>query len=213
MKELINKYDELQNKFGSKDLNSVYGYGKINNPRIMLVFMNPTKRNIATSKSWTGLKAQWLGTKQIWSFLTKCELFSSDINNEIQIKKPIEWTPNFCEYVYKEVKNQDIWITNLAKCTQVDARPLPNNIFKEYKELLKKEILTVNPNKVFFFGNQVSSIMLDQPISVSTVRQKQFKLNIQGKEFDSYSIYYPVGNGRFNQKFAVQDIKEILKKN
>ena len=211
MKNLIKQYDELQKTYGSKDLNSVYGYGENSNPRVALVFMNPTKRNIATDKSWKGLRAQWLGTKQIWEFLAKCKLFSSNINEEIKSKKPKDWTPEFCEYVYAEVKKQGLWITNLAKCTQNDARPLPDNIFIQYKDLLKEELKLINPQKIFFFGNQVSSIMLEQPVTVSTIRQKKFTLEINGKEFESYALFYPVGNGRFNQHKAVEDIKEILK--
>lgn len=211
MKNLIKQYDKLQNTYGSKDLNSVYGCGEDNNPRVALVFMNPTKRNIATDKSWKGLRAQWLGTKQIWEFLAKCELFSFRINEEIKSKKPKDWTPEFCECVYNEVKKQGLWITNLAKCTQDDARPLPDSVFLKYKDLLKDELNLVNPQKIFFFGNQVSSIMLDQVISVSTTRQKKFLLEINGKEFESYALFYPVGNGRFNQHKAIEDIKEILK--
>ena len=69
MKKLNLQYDKLQNEFGSQELNSVYGYGCSDRPKVALVFMNPTKRNIATDKSWKGLKAQFLGTKQIWDFL------------------------------------------------------------------------------------------------------------------------------------------------
>lgn len=209
--EKINKeYDKLQNIYGSKRLNSVYGYGEIVNPKIALVFMNPTKRNIATDKSWNGVKAQWLGTKQIWDFLTKCNLFSSTINEEIKSKKPKDWTPEFCEYVYNEVKKQGLWITNLAKCTQEDARALPDDVFIKYMDLLKKELALVNPDIIFLFGNQVSSIILNQNISVSTTRKKKFELKINDKQFTTYTIFYPVGNGRFNQDKAIQDIKEIL---
>jgi hypothetical protein len=210
MKNLIKQYDELQKTYGSKDLNSVYGCGENSNPRVALVFMNPTKRNIATDKSWKGLRAQWLGTKQIWEFLAKCEMFSPNINEEIKSKNPKDWTPEFCEYVYNEVKKQGLWITNLAKCTQNDARPLPDNIFIQYKDLLKEELKLINPQKIFFFGNQVSSIMLEQPIAVSTTRQKKFSLYIDGKEFESYALFYPVGNGRFNQHKAIEDIKNII---
>ena len=213
MENLIKKYDELQNTYGSKELNSVYGYGKNNKPRAALVFMNPTKRNIATNKSWKGLRAQWLGTKQIWEFLVKCELFSNAIYQEIKTKKPADWTPEFCEKVYDEVKKQGLWITNLAKCTQDDARPLPDSIFLQYKDYLKEELDLIKPQKVFLFGNQVSTIMLDQAISVSQVRQIKYNLKIKNKEFDSYALFYPVGNGRFNQHKAVEDIKVILKQN
>ena len=53
MKNIINQYNKLQDIYGSKNLNSVYGFGKEHNPKVALVFMNPTKRNIATDKSWT----------------------------------------------------------------------------------------------------------------------------------------------------------------
>ena len=211
MKNIIEEYDRLQSQYGSKDLNSVYGYGCTKKTKVALVFMNPTKRNIATDKSWTGLKAQWLGTKQIWDFLTKCGLFDVKINDEIKNKRPKEWNPEFCEYVYDEVKRQGLWITNLAKCTQDDARPLPDSIFLHYKDLLKKELKLVGPDKIFFFGNQVSSIMLDENIKVSEVRQKKFLLDIDGIKYESYAIYYPVGNGRFNQDKAIADIREILR--
>lgn len=210
MERLNKKYDELQDKYGSCKLNSVYGYGQRNNPKVALVFMNPTARNIATSKTWCGLRAQWLGTKQIWDFLTKCKLLSNHINEEIKSKKPNEWSPEFCEYVYDDVKKNNVWITNLAKCSQEDARPLANEVFLEYKDLLKEELKIVNPDKVFFFGNQVSSIMLEQNISVSQSRLKKFVLSIEDKNLDCYAIYYPVGNGRFNQDKAVEDIIKIL---
>ncbi len=59
------------------------------------------------------------------------------------------------------------FITNLGKCTQVDARGLSDNVYKEYLKLLEKEIEIVNPKVTILFGNQVSSIVLDRKISVS----------------------------------------------
>lgn len=212
MENLIKTYDELQIKYGSKELNSVYGCGEKNNPQIALVFMNPTKRNIATDKTWIGIKAQWLGTKQIWEFLTKCGLFDEKINEEIKTKKPKDWTPEFCERVYDEVKNQGLWITNLAKCSQDDARPLSDEVFLKYKDLLYRELEIVKPQKIFFFGNQVSSLMLGEKITVSTARKKKFELDINGETFECYSVFYPVGNGRFNQHKAIEDIKQIMDK-
>ena len=210
MNELQKKFDSLQNKFGSKQLNSVYGYGCMNNPRVVLVFMNPTKRNIATAKSWKGLRAQWLGTKQIWQFLTKCNLFSESLLEEINAKKPKDWTEEFCERVYDEVKAKGLYITNLAKCSQDDARPLPDEVFMQYKDLLKEELDLISPQKIFFFGNQVSSIMLDRIIQVSQVRKEKFELKTVKGCYESYALFYPVGNGRFNQDKAVEDIKSLI---
>lgn len=83
-------YDEMQEKYGNKYLKCVYGGGNINNPKLALCFMNPTGRNITTDQSWIGVRYPWLGTKQIWKFLKNCNLFSEDLNQEIQSKKPNE---------------------------------------------------------------------------------------------------------------------------
>lgn len=62
---LHKEFDTLQQIYGAKELNSIYGAGYIDHPNIMFVFMNPTGRNVASSKDWKGMKAQWLGTKNI----------------------------------------------------------------------------------------------------------------------------------------------------
>ena len=173
--------------------------------------MNPTKRNIATDKNWNGLKAQWLGTKQIWDFLTKCDLFDENLNKQIKSKRPTDWTEEFCEKVYAEVASKGVWITNLAKCSQDDARPLPDEIFLQYRDLLKRELALVAPQKVLLFGNQVASIVLEEKVSVSLARCKKFDLDLNGNVVEGYAVFYPVGNGRFNQDKAICDIKTILK--
>ena len=209
--EKINKqYDKLQDKYGSKQLNSVYGAGCRQNAKVALVFMNPTKRNIATDKNWNGLKAQWLGTKQIWDFLTKCDWFDENLNKQLKSKRPTDWTEEFCEKVYAEVASKGVWLTNLAKCSQDDARPLPDEIFLQYRDLLKRELALVAPQKVLLFGNQVASIVLEEKVSVSLARCKKFDLDLNGNVVEGYAVFYPVGNGRFNQDKAICDIKTIL---
>ena len=51
------EYDKLQLKYGAKELDSIYNGGCTDNPDICFVFMNPTGRNIASDKSWKGLKS------------------------------------------------------------------------------------------------------------------------------------------------------------
>ena len=208
---LVNVYDTLQKKYGDKNLNSVYGGGCIKSPKVCFVFMNPTAKNIATAKSWKGVRYQWLGTKPIWKFFNKLGLISDELNNEIQNKKAADWTNEFCIEVYNEVKKNKFYITNLAKCTQADARHLSDSVFLEYKKYLLLELEQVNPKKIVFFGNQVSSIMLNQNISVSNCRNQKFNLEINNKNFDCYAVYYPVGNGFFNVDKAIEDLNKILK--
>ena len=54
LNELKPLYDKLQLKYGDKNLDSIYNGGYTNNPDICFVFMNPTGRNIASSKEWHG---------------------------------------------------------------------------------------------------------------------------------------------------------------
>lgn len=127
--DLKTEYDKLQKKYGAKDLDSIYNGGCEDNPDICFVFMNPTGRNIASSKSWKGLKSPWIGTKNIWNLFYSVNLLDEGIYDEIKSIKGSEWTEDFAKKVYKNVKKHKCFITNLGKCTQVDARPLPDSVF------------------------------------------------------------------------------------
>ena len=60
LSDLNKEYDKLQKKYGDKRLDSIYNGGLINNPDICFIFMNPTGRNIATSKEWHGMRLLYL---------------------------------------------------------------------------------------------------------------------------------------------------------
>lgn len=79
---------------------------------------------------------------------------------------------------------------------------------------LEKEIEIINPKVIILFGNQVSSIVLNEKISVSQTRKTEFIRNINGKDYHFFPVFYPVGNGRFNIDKSIEDIlwiKENLK--
>lgn len=213
LESLNKKYDKLQLKYGDKSLSSIYNGGCINNPNIMFIFMNPTSRNIASNKSWEGLRAPWIGTKQIWKLFYELDLLDSNIYKKIKDIKGKDWTEDFALDVYSNVKKHKYFITNLGKCTQIDARQLNDNVFLKYLSLLEKEIEIVNPKLIILFGNQVSSIFLDKKISVSKVRKEKHIKIINSKEYTCYPVYYPVGNGIFNMDKSIEDIKYILKVN
>jgi len=111
---------------------------------------------------------------------------------------------------YEHVKFKKYFITNLGKCTQLDARGLPDSVYREYLHLFYKELEIIDPKVIILFGNQVSSIVLDEKISVSQVRKKSFLKEINGKTYKFYCVYYPIGNGRFNIDKSIEDIKWII---
>ena len=205
LEDLNKEYDKLQKKYGSKDLDSIYNGGCKITPDICYVFMNPTGRNIASYKTWKGLKAPWIGTKNIWKLFYKLNVVSEDTYNKISSIKGSEWTEKFASEVYDDVEKHKVFITNLGKCTQDDARALPDEVFMKYLKLLFKEFEIVKPKVIILFGNQVSSIVLNKKISVSQVRRQKFEY----KGYTFYSVYYPVGNGAFNVDKAIEDINWI----
>jgi len=211
LQELNKEFIKLQNKYGAKELDAICSGGLADNPDICFVFMNPTGRNLSASKSWKGLKAPWIGIKSAWNLFYELNLINKNIYHKIRNIKGSEWTEEFADEVYQSIANHKVYITNLGKCTQLDARPLPDSVYEQYLGLLFKEIESVNPKKIILFGNQVSSIVLGEKISVSQVRKQRFEKQINGKKYNFYSVYYPIGNGRINIDKAIEDLQWIIK--
>ncbi len=206
LENLKKEYEKMQQIYGDKALKSINFGGCIENPDICFVFMNPTSKNIASNPLWSGIRAPWIGTKNIWDLFVATNLFDINIYNEIKSKKANEWNKEFADKVYDEVKKNKLFITNLGKCTQVDARPIQNSIYEKYLSLLEREIEIVDPKVIVLFGNQVSTVFLKEKISVSQCRKREFIKNINGKEYKCYTIFYPIGNGRFNINKSIEDI-------
>ena len=205
--KLVKKYDRLQKKYGDPNLDSITFGGCLKNPDVCFVFMTPTARNITASKEWKGIKSPWVGTKNVWYLFHKIGLIDDEFYTKIRTIKGNEWTYEFAEEVYRQVASNRFYITNLAKCTQIDARALPDSVYEDYLDLFIEEMNIVNPKIILLFGKQVSSVVLGEKISVSQVRKKEFILK---DKFKCYSVYYPVGNGRFNMDKSIEDILYII---
>ena len=137
--------------------------------------MNPTGRNIASDPNWKGRRSPWIGTKNIWKLFYRIGLLDEEIYENIVAKKPQEWDERFADLVYENVEKHKYFITNLGKCTQIDARVLPNSVYIQYLDLLCKEIEVINPKIIITLGNQVSSIVLNQNISFTMQKAKLFQ--------------------------------------
>lgn len=212
LQELNKEFQILQSKYGAEELDAICNGGCENNPNICFVFMNPTGKNIASSKDWKGIKSPWIGTKDIWNLFACLNLLDEDIYYKIRNMKGSKWTEQFAKEVYNNIADNKCYITNLGKCTQIDARELPDSVYKNYLDLFLKEIEIIRPKIIVLFGNQVSSIVLNEKISVSQCRKKKFEKSINSNIYSFYSLYYPVGNGRFNIDKTIEDLSWIIDK-
>lgn len=202
-------------QFGDPTLNPIYGAGEIDSPRVCLIFMNPTARNVASVDSWRGLRAPWIGTKNIWRMLNELALFNNkELMHRINEMKPADWDEEFSEQLYREIAKESLYITNIAKCTQIDARHLPDSTFKHFLPSLYEELDTINPEVTFTFGNQVSSLVLGRHISVSNYQNSESELiQLPNNKLSIYPTYYPVGQGMRNMSRAISRINIVLNNN
>lgn len=207
---LNSEYDKLQRLYGARELSAVYNGGCIDRPDVCFVFMNPTGKNPSANPGWKGRRSPWIGTKNIWKLFHQISLLSDGTFDTIQQLMPSQWTEEFADKVYSDVSEHKVFITNLGKCTQLDARPLPDSVYLEYLELLYQEINIVKPKIIVSMGNQVSSILLGKKISVSQCRKQSYTKDIMGHSYTIYPVYYPVGNGMMNMGKAVEDLNCIL---
>lgn len=213
VRHLHRHFVKLQKAHGHRSLLPIFGAGCINRPYAMLVFMNPTGKNIASVPTWNGLRAPWLGTKNVWKLLYQIGVIGQRSYEATQTNKSADWTPNFCQRLYEEITANNVYITNLAKCTQLDARPLSNSVFQQYINLFEREVETVSPKNIITFGNQVSSLVLNQNVTVSSFNERDHEMvTIRGKSYPVFPTWYPVGQGMRNLPKAVRRLKAILAK-
>ncbi len=211
--ELFPKFDELHFVHGSKIYKPIYGGGQINNPKICLIFMNPTAKNVSADANWSGIRAPWIGTKNVWKLFFDLGLFKNKSIIEKIIKmKPEDWDIAFAEDLYSEIANESIYITNIAKCTQDDARHLSDSVYKDYLPTMIKELEFIKPEYIFTLGNQVSSVLLQKQVSVSKYPNNEYEILVtpNNLELKVYPTYYPVGQGMRNMPKAIQRIKKVL---
>ncbi len=206
-----NALSALHRTHGESRLCPIYGAGCIRKPKAIFLFMNPTAKNISAHRTWKGIRAPWIGTKNIWKIIYAVGGITKDLFEETQSRITSEWTPEFAIDIYETCAKNGLYITNLAKCTQIDARPLHTKIFEEYLPHTLEEIMSIQPEKIFSFGNQVSEILLQKPIKVSEYKKSQNETLIIGsKSFPVFPTWYPVGQGMRNMKKAIIRIKSNL---
>lgn len=211
--QLYTHRKKLQYKHGEKSLSAIHGAGCTENPDICFVFMNPTGKNISAVKWWKWIRAPRLGTKNVRKIFYEAKILEKNFFDQIQIMKADDRTEEFAEMLYFHIAKKKIYITNLAKCTQADARPLKDNIFKDYLQYTLEEVALLKPKHIITFWNQVSSILLWKPIKVSEYKNNEHEeLIIEENKYKVYPTFYPVGQGMRNMPAAIARIKKIINK-
>jgi DNA polymerase len=211
IKEIQKDIDRLHKKHGDKNFTPLYGTGCIKNPKVLFLFMNPTAKNLTVHKSWEGIRAPWIGLKNTWRLMKELGFINSELNEKVRGSRKEEWNHEFAIELYSCVAKNKGYLTNLARCTQPDARHVSDVVFRESLAITLREIELINPKIIISFGNQVSTNLLGYPIKVSETRKQKHDLRIGKKTYTVYPTFYPVGMGLRNMSKAIEDIKFVMK--
>lgn len=209
--EIVHKINN--EAFPDNELMPILGNGETKNPKVMFVFINPTKKNISSDKNWKGQRFPFIGTKQVWRVFNRAGLFEDDLINSIN--NPKEWSIEFTNEVLKFLKENSFYLTNIVKSTGRDAT-LPNSEkIKLFLPVLKREIEIVKPDYIVTFGLIPFENLTKQKIKLrdyylDAIENKNLKFYEQ--QFGSFRAkiipcYFPVGRGE--PKKAVEILKLV----
>lgn len=193
----------------------ILGNGKTYKPKIMFVFINPTIRNISSSKTWVGPRFPFIGTKQVWRIFCKAGLFDERLLNHINENST--WSINFTNRVLDYLKNREFYLTNIVKWTGSDARLPESKKIKLFLPVLENEIELVKPEYIVTFGLIPFENLTRTKIKLSRYYETVMKkrelepISIQINNFKTKVIpcYFPIGRG--NPKRAIELLKLVDK--
>lgn len=201
--------------YGDHTLDPISGAGKVNRPKLALIFINPTHRNISTRKEWSGLKAPWIGCTNIWQLFADAGLIKSEINETIQQAKT-DWPQTFALDVYNHVAEQGLYITNIVKWAGLDAKLPEKEKIRLYAPLLVDELKLLGADRIIAFGQLtfdgiLRELGLKSPDAFGSINEDMLaKQTIYGVESAIGKIvpcYFPVGQGIKNRAKAVEILK------
>ena len=195
--------------FPNNKLMPIVGNGKTFKPKVMFVFINPTKRNISSDKNWKGPRFPFIGTKQIWRIFHRSGLFDDELMHEINNSSI--WSVEFTNKVLNFLQKQEFYITNIVKWTGEDATLPDSEKINLFLPTLEKEIEIVQPEYIVTFGLIPFERLTKQKIKLKNyysevINNKKLKFYL----FKSSKIipcYFPVGRG--DPKKSVEILKLV----
>ena len=194
-------------------LTSIYGGGQSHSPKLALVFINPTQRNISSHPSWTGPRFPFIGTTRIWRLLGDCHLLDKSIVEQFS-KSPAEWSIEDAHELERQLVRASLYITNVVKETATDSLMPPPAVFQQYETLLHDEIAFVKPHLIVAFGLAAHKSLTGVSVKLGEIYEQAIS---EGNITSSYSCrnlpvvpcYFPVGRG--NPRRATKLLQMVAK--
>ena len=130
---------------------SIYGGGKSRSPKLALVFINPTQRNISSQPDWIGPRFPFIGTPRVWRLLGDCHLLNKRVAKQFS-KPAAAWSVEDARELERQLIRASLYITNVVKETASDSLMPAAAVFRQYEALLHDEMALVKPHLITAFG-------------------------------------------------------------
>lgn len=184
----------------SRSYHHVPGGGCSFQPTLMLIFINPTFRNMTAHASWPGPRFPFAGKPKLWEILATAGFVRADLPQRIA---ELGRTPEMVEMLMDETRRQGLYITNAVKCVD-DGSNLPTAArVAAGWPLLQAEIALVQPRYIVAFGLipfraltgcniRLSNQLWDAQQGRCTFFSSH---TIDGRTYPVFPCYFPTGRG------------------
>ncbi len=220
--EQLWKYIEKITKenYPDNELQPILGGGKVSydessGPKFMIVFINPTKRNISSNHEWLGKRYPFIGRKRPWIEFEKAGLVDDERVMNYILNNENNWSYEFTDKMCDYLASKDLFVTNIVKNTGQNADLPKADKIKLYLPSFLKEIELVDPKYIITFGLIPFGALVNEKIKlkeyhkevVKTGKVKLYSITINNKNYKVIPCLYPIGRG--NPRQAVEMLKII----
>ncbi len=214
LQELWNHVEKItKENYPDNELQPILGGGAIK-PKFMIVFINPTKRNISSDPNWKGKRFPFIGRKRPWIEFERAGLIDDSLMDHI-LNNENNWDYEFTDKMYDYLSEKGLFITNIVKNTGHNADLPKSDQIKLYLPSFLKEIELVDPKYIITFGLIPFGALVNETIGlkkyykevVSTNNVRFYSIIVNGKEYKVIPCLYPIGRG--NPKQAVEMLRII----
>jgi uracil-DNA glycosylase len=178
----------------------VPGAGFVDQPDLMLVFINPTVRNITAHADWPGIRMPFAGKPKLWHILADAGWVNIELPQRIAHLGP---TPAMVELLMKETQQQRLYLTNAVKCVDDGSNlPTTERVTASWP-LLQQEIALVQPKHIVALGLipfralTGHSVRLADELWVAEHAEPVAYPShpIAGRSYPVFPCYFPTGRG------------------
>ena len=127
----------------------VPGGGCVDQPELMLVFINPTFRNITSPADWPGRRMPFAGRPKLWQILAEAGWVGAEVP---QIFERYGATPEAVELLHAAARDAGLYLSNAVKCVDAGSNlPTPERVRANLPQL-QAEIALVQPRSIVAMG-------------------------------------------------------------